>query len=210
VNNRRCRISSDVTIRPIRADDRERWEPLWQGYLDFYRAVLTPEVTERTWAALCDPTSAVHGLVAEQEDHLAGFAHLVLHPTTWATHPTCYLEDLYVAKPWRGGDVARRLIAAVYGFADGFGPASVYWLTQEYNAPARSLYDTLAHRTSFVTGAEFRRKIPTVRRRPPAALGRSPRCEPRQRLACSPASLRPLIHAEARPRSTRGCTAGLV
>jgi GNAT superfamily N-acetyltransferase len=139
-----------VIIRPIRADDRERWEPLWHGYLDFYRAVLTPEVTERTWAALCDPTSAVHGLVAEQEDQLAGFAHLVLHPTTWAMHPTCYLEDLYVAKQWRGGDVAHRLIAAVYAFADGFGPASVYWLTQEYNAPARSLYDTVAHRTSFV------------------------------------------------------------
>jgi hypothetical protein len=52
-------------------DDRDRWEPLWQGYLDFYRAVL-PEVTERTWAALCDPTSAVHGLVAEQENQLAG------------------------------------------------------------------------------------------------------------------------------------------
>jgi hypothetical protein len=46
-----------VIIRPIRADDRERWEPLWHGYLDFYRAVLPPEVTERTWAALCDPTS---------------------------------------------------------------------------------------------------------------------------------------------------------
>jgi hypothetical protein len=29
-------------------DDRERWEPLWHGYLDFYRAVLAPEVTERT------------------------------------------------------------------------------------------------------------------------------------------------------------------
>jgi GNAT superfamily N-acetyltransferase len=99
-------------------DDRERWEPLWHGYLDIYRAVLTPE--------------------------------LVLHPTTWATHPSCYLEDLYVAKPWPGGDVAQRLIQAVYAFADGFGPASVYWLTQEYNAPARSLYDTLAHRTSFV------------------------------------------------------------
>ena len=62
-------------------DDRERWESLWHGYLDFYRAVLTPEVTERTWAALCDPTSAVHGLVAEREDQLAGLAHLVLHPT---------------------------------------------------------------------------------------------------------------------------------
>jgi GNAT superfamily N-acetyltransferase len=92
----------------------------------------------------------VHGLVAEQEDQLAGLAHLVLHPTTWSTHPTCYLEDLYVAKSSRGGDVAHRLIGAVYAFADGFGPASVYWLTQEYNAPARSLYDTVAHRTSFV------------------------------------------------------------
>jgi hypothetical protein len=29
-------------------DDRERWEPLWHDYLDFYRAVLAPEVTERT------------------------------------------------------------------------------------------------------------------------------------------------------------------
>jgi GNAT superfamily N-acetyltransferase len=57
------------------------------------RVVLAPQLTERTWA-LCDPTSAVHGLVAKQEDHLAGLAHLVLHPTTWATHPTCYLKDL--------------------------------------------------------------------------------------------------------------------
>ena len=70
-----------MTIRPIRVDDRERWEPLWHGYLDFYRAVLTPEVTDRTWEALCDPTSAVHGLVAEWEDQPAGLAHLVLHPT---------------------------------------------------------------------------------------------------------------------------------
>jgi GNAT superfamily N-acetyltransferase len=96
------------------------------------------------------PEPAVDGLVAEREAQLAGLAHMVLHPTTWATHPTCYLKDLYVAKPWRSGDVARRLNDAVYAFADGFGAASVYWLTQEYNAPARSLYDTLAHRTSMV------------------------------------------------------------
>jgi hypothetical protein len=34
-------------------------------------------------------------------------------------------------------------------FADQSGAASVYWLTQEYNAPARCRYDTLAHGTSF-------------------------------------------------------------
>ena len=143
-------IITEMIIRPIRTDDRGAWEPLWNGYLAFYRATLTPEVTEQTWAALCDPSSAVHGLAAEQNGRLVGLAHLIMHPTTWATRPTCYLEDLYVAKPWRGQGTARRLIEAVYAFADQSGAAGVYWLTQEYNAPARSLYDTLAHRTSFV------------------------------------------------------------
>ena len=122
-----------MIIRPIRVDDRERCGTAVAGYLDFCRAVLTPEVTEGTWATLCDPTSAVHGLVAEQEDHLAGLAYLVLHPTTWASHPTCYLEDLY-AKQWRGGDVAKRLIAAVYA-SDGFGPASSARSTTPRHAP---------------------------------------------------------------------------
>jgi GNAT superfamily N-acetyltransferase len=139
-----------VMIRPLRATDRGQWETLWRGYLDFYRADLPAEVTEQTWAALCLETSAVHGLVAEVDGELAGLAHTVLHPTTWASGPACYLEDLFVAKPWRGRNVARRLIEAVYNFADKSGAASVYWITQEYNAAARSLYDTVAHRTSYV------------------------------------------------------------
>jgi GNAT superfamily N-acetyltransferase len=170
----RCHITSEVTIRSIRVDDRKRWEPLWHGYLDFYRAVLTPGVTERTCAALCDPTSAVHGLVAEQEDHLAGLAHLVLHPNTWATHLPCYLEDLCVAKPWRGGDVAHRLIAAVYAFADGFGPASVIGLprsTTPRHAPCTTP-SPVGHRSSY-TSAEFAGRFRAVRPTPAAARGRS-------------------------------------
>jgi GNAT superfamily N-acetyltransferase len=143
-------IITEMITRPIRAGDREAWEPLWHGYLKFYRATLAPEVTEQTWAALCDPTSAVHGIVAEQDGRLMGLAHLIMHPTTWATGPTCYLEDLYVDRQSRGRNIARRLIEAVYAFADESQAASVYWHTQEYNAPARSLYDTLARRTSFV------------------------------------------------------------
>lgn len=139
-----------MIIRAIRPDDREDWQPLWQGYLDFYRAVLAPEVTERTWTALVDGDSTVHGLVAEEDGQLIGFAHLIMHPTTWASSPSCYLEDLYIAKSSRGRGVGRQLIEAVYRFADESGAAKVYWLTQEYNAAARSLYDTVAHRTSFV------------------------------------------------------------
>ena len=53
-------------------------------------------------------------------------------------------------QPVRQRDVARQLVEAVFAFADGFGPASVKRLTREYHGPAYSLYDTVAHRTSFV------------------------------------------------------------
>lgn len=39
---------------------------------------------------------------------------------------------------------------AVYEAADRAQAASVYWLTQEFNAEGRALYDTLARRTSFI------------------------------------------------------------
>ena len=90
-----------VMIRPLGATDRGRWRRCGRA-IDFYRADLAAEVTERTWAALCEETSAVHGLVAEADGELAGLAHTVLHPTTWATGPACYLEDLFVSKSWRG------------------------------------------------------------------------------------------------------------
>ena len=143
-------MTDDLTIRPVRPEDRAGWEPLWQGYLSFYRADLPADVTEHTWAALCDPASTVHGLVAVIGDRVIGLAHVVLHATTWATRVTCYLEDLFVDRSVRGAGVGRALIEAVFAFADGHEASGVYWLTQEYNAPARSLFDTVARHSSFV------------------------------------------------------------
>ena len=37
-----------------------------------------------------------------------------------------------------------------YAAADVAGASTVYWQTQEYNADARALYDTLARRTSHI------------------------------------------------------------
>ena len=64
--------------------------------------------------------------------------------------PVCYLEDLFVLPEARGQGVARRLIEAVFAAADETGASTVYWHTQEFNANGRALYDTLAHRTSFI------------------------------------------------------------
>jgi hypothetical protein len=106
--------------------------------------VLTPEVTEGTWAALCDPASAVHGLVAEQEDQLAGLAYLVLHP---ATGPRTRPATWKTSTPPSSGAAATLQTGSSRPSTHPTGSARQR--TQEYNAPARSLYDTLAHRTSF-------------------------------------------------------------
>ena len=35
-----------LEIRPFAPEDRNAWEPLWQGYLTFYKSSLPPEVTD--------------------------------------------------------------------------------------------------------------------------------------------------------------------
>jgi GNAT superfamily N-acetyltransferase len=142
-----------VKIRGLEPLDWDAWKPLWDGYLGFYRQSLEPEVTAETFRRLCARADGMRGLLALSDGEggaAVGFAHLLFHPSTWTTGSYCYLEDLFVSPAKRGGEVGRRLIEAVYSEADAIGAASVYWHTQEFNGPARSLYDQLGHRTSFV------------------------------------------------------------
>ena len=139
-----------IEIRLLEARDRAQWNALWSEYLRFYRQRLPTEVTDGTFARLIDARAPLHGLVARRGDTLVGFAHYQFHPTSWSLRDSCYLEDLYVDEQTRGGGVGRALIRAVYEAADRAQAASVYWLTQEFNAEGRALYDTLARRTSFI------------------------------------------------------------
>jgi GNAT superfamily N-acetyltransferase len=140
-----------TTVRPIRVEDRDGWLPLWHGYNDFYRNDPTEEVTQATFRRLCQGSDGLFGLVAvDDEGRLVGLAHLVFHPSTWTTASYCYLEDLFVSREGRGSGTGRALIEGAYAEADRRGAGRVYWHTQQYNAPARSLYDVVGHPTSFV------------------------------------------------------------
>lgn len=139
-----------VKIRPLDPDARAAWAPLWAGYTRFYRARLPPEVTDTTWARLVAPGEEPHGFGAWRDGAMVGFAHYLFHRSTWTSGVYCYLEDLFVDPAARGGGVGRALIEAVYAAADAAGAARTYWVTQEFNAEARALYDTLARRTSFI------------------------------------------------------------
>jgi GNAT superfamily N-acetyltransferase len=137
-------------IRPVVPADKDQWLVLWKGYLDFYREPLSDEITEHTFGRLCDDDQAMFGLVAEQAGHLVGIVNALFHLSTWSSSSYCYLEDLFVEPTARGGSVARQLIASVAERAGELGADKVYWHTQEFNGPARSLYDQLARRVSLV------------------------------------------------------------
>jgi GNAT superfamily N-acetyltransferase len=140
-----------MTIRELRRGDYEGWIELWSRYLRFYRAEISEQVTRTTFDRLCEKTDGMLGLVAvDAEIQLVGLAHSIVHPCTWALEGYCYLEDLFVARAARGGDVGRQLIDATALAARERGVERLYWHTQQFNGAARSLYDQAGRLTSMV------------------------------------------------------------
>jgi GNAT superfamily N-acetyltransferase len=139
-----------TTVRPLTREDREVWQPLWEAYLRFYRALATPEWSDATFAALVGSDERVAGLLAVgSAGRVIGLAHVVFHASTWSPRDSCYLNDLFVARDERGAGAGAALIEAVYAAATARDCDKVYWHTQEFNAPARSLYDTVGTLTSY-------------------------------------------------------------
>jgi GNAT superfamily N-acetyltransferase len=139
-----------LEIRPFTAADRDAWEPLWQGYLTFYKSSLPAEVTDTTWRRLLDPAEPMHGLAAVLDGTILGIVHYLYHRSTWTTGDYCYLQDLFTAEEARGRGVGRALIEAVYERAQADGASRVYWLTHETNSAAQVLYDKVAARSGFI------------------------------------------------------------
>ena len=139
-----------TTIHALTAADRDDWLPLWQAYLTFYESALDDEVTEATFARLV-AGEGMHGAIARDDAGAAvGIVNWLPHPSTWSTRGYCYLEDLYVSPDVRRGGVGAALIAHVRDWAQDRDLGKVYWLTQETNTRARSLYDRVAQLTGFV------------------------------------------------------------
>ena len=42
-------MTGAVVIRPVGEDEREAWNPLWAGYLAFYKTALSRDMSDLTW-----------------------------------------------------------------------------------------------------------------------------------------------------------------
>ena len=140
-----------IRTRPLRADDQAEWRRLWTGYLTFYNTTVPEVVYASTFARLLgsDPRD-FNGLIAEADGRAIGLTHFLFHRHGWKIEDTCYLQDLYVDPAARGTGAGRALIEAVYAAADAAGAPSVYWLTQDFNAEARRIYDRVGQLTPFI------------------------------------------------------------
>ena len=140
-----------MKIRPLAKADYDEWRALWISYLEFYETSLTAEVIDQNFSRFIDnDQTRQNALVAESTDELVGLVHYIFHLDTWAIQEICYLQDLFVIPRNRGKKIGQLLIEGVYKRADKYGAPSVYWLTQEFNVPARKLYDRMADLTPFI------------------------------------------------------------
>jgi GNAT superfamily N-acetyltransferase len=140
----------ETIVRSAHAKDEKQWRNLWAGYIKFYRAEVSEEITANTWKSILDPASKINALVAEKEGKIIGLCNYLFHDSTWSTKPICYLQDLFIDPAARGSGAAKKLILACEEKAKEMGAFRLYWQTQEFNGPARSLYDTIVPRSSFI------------------------------------------------------------
>ena len=145
-----------LDIRPLEARDRPEWDGLWKAYQSFYKAVISEETSDVTFARLLDAAVPMHGFVAEDDGHVIGMTHCIFHYSAWTQGPYCYLQDLITKPEHRGKGAATALIRAVYDFAAQKGAARVYWLTHESNENAIRLYEKVADRSGFI---QFRKML---------------------------------------------------
>ena len=142
---------AEIIIRPLERDDEAAWRRLWTGYLEYYETSVAEAVYASTFARLLgDDAQDFHGLIALVDGRAMGLAHHLFHRHCWKIENVCYLQDLFVDPQARGTGLGRKLIEAVYAAADANGTPAVYWLTQDFNATGRRLYDVIGKLTPFI------------------------------------------------------------
>ena len=72
-----------ANIRPATLLDYDAWLPLWQAYLEFYKATIAHETTLTTWARLLDEREPMHAVLAEIGGTAVGMVHFIEHRSCW-------------------------------------------------------------------------------------------------------------------------------
>lgn len=137
-------------IRSLTEADRQTWESLFAAYATFYKTQVPTGGFDTVWGWIFDDDNDFWCDVAETNGQLVGFVQYQLMHRSLGGTMECYLSDLYVESNTRGSGLGRAMIDHVIAFARSNDIPNVRWLTQEFNYPARTLYDTYAPKSDFI------------------------------------------------------------
>jgi ribosomal protein S18 acetylase RimI-like enzyme len=144
-------------VRHVDSDEFEPWTALFRGYCDFYRRPTSNEHQRQIWSWIHDEKS-VEALVAVEVDERGaeidvprGLAHLREWVRPLRGTKSGYLDDLFVDPDLRGSGAVDALIDAMNTLALERGWGVIRWTTADDNYRARSLYDKVAERTTWIT-----------------------------------------------------------
>lgn len=144
-------MSPLMTVRRVEPGDEGPWKALFASYRAFYELEPDTAVVDRVWTWLLDDRNEVQGLVAVRGGVVVGLAnHRRFHRPASGTVGT-FLDDLFVDPAVRGSGAGRALLDHLAGEAGADGRSVVRWITAEDNSTARSLYDSVAQTTHWVT-----------------------------------------------------------
>ena len=148
---------TDWSVRHVRDDEFEPWSRLFRGYADFYRWPTSDEHQRQIWGWIHDDRT-VEALVAvavDDDGHETGEPRGLAHLREWVRPlrgVVCgYLDDLFVDPSTRGTGAVDALFDEINRLATERGWDIVRWTTADDNYRARSVYDRLAARTTWIT-----------------------------------------------------------
>ena len=141
----------NYTVGPPRPDDRARWRELYRAYAEFYCEAVTDTQLDLMWSWVTDPDHDVSALLArDPSGNAVGLAHYRPYYRPLAATVAGHLDDLFVEPAARGKGAVDALLEA------GDRPSARLErdpldITADDNYRARSTYDQVAERTTWVT-----------------------------------------------------------
>ncbi len=146
-------MSAALEIAPISSDEFEDVLPLIAAYQRFYEAEeIDAERNRSFFRRFLAPSDDGLLLGARGEGRPVGYACLYWHFSSLEAVETVLMNDLFVARDWRGRGVGRALIEASAEVARERGAPYLEWSTAPDNETAQRLYDsTGAERSKWIS-----------------------------------------------------------
>jgi GNAT superfamily N-acetyltransferase len=144
--------ANEYVIRDIEARDAEPWTRLYNGYRDFYNLQADDSAVATTWEWMLARAHGLRGIVAEKSNgEIVALANLRIFARPSVAKVGLYLDDLFTAPGARGSGAASALLNRAAEIAAEDGANVVRWITASDNTKARSVYDSHAVATPWIT-----------------------------------------------------------